>query len=245
MLISKERRRDLRAVMSVPAEVLSRGRRRSFAWLKDLSERGAQLRSAVGLTPGARVRLMLHPSGRPVVGVTATVLESKAGAPPGSFSARLELTVLAADERKALVTMLAAARRPGLAPQDRAVLIIMNDTDARHALAREVAALGRRPVTVSTPLDAIVWLQDATATIDAVVASERYLDLLAFFAFLEDFSPGSRRVLAAERPARRRSRLPERTPLIHAVVTLPAEPDVLAAALAPGRSGTSAAETRS
>jgi hypothetical protein len=66
------------------------------------------------------------------------------------------------------------------------------------ALAESMVALGHRPIFVSQPLNAIEWLHDETAQIDAVCIAEQDRNSSGMLAFLKEEFPEVRRILLVE-----------------------------------------------
>jgi len=137
-----------------------------------------------------------------------------------------------------MLALILEGVRAGAAPAiDHAVVIMNRDTESRRQLAKETAALGLGPVLVSNPLDAIQWLQDTGSKVDAVIASERILDLSEFLSFLHETHPSIRRVISVEQGASPILLEQEMPAHVDAIVSLPVQRDTLRKALSPGPRG--------
>lgn len=232
--MERNRRGGVRqARISIPAEVLVSGRRRSFAWVSAVSRTGARLRCAMRLTVETPIDLILHSPGYPPLGVHAVIARVEVNTDAQSFDVSVRFVDTPAPQLDTLA-LIVRSLSSGTAPAiDQAVVIVANDSDARHQLAKLTAAVGMRPVLVNNPLDAILWLQDPRTEVVAIIASDRNPDLSELLAYLCEVHPTVRRVISVERAGRRVRREQAVRAHVDAVISLPAHPQTLRNALLP------------
>lgn len=149
----------------------------------NLSVGGALIRGPGNLAAGEPIRLLMELPGSAPFGVDARVVraehESSGECSAGvSFDHRDE----GASDLIHDVVMDALTETSG-----PAVLIVEDDARVRRELEREVALLGRRVRSASTPLNALRWLEDEdervdTALIDCALGAADALGLTTFVA---------------------------------------------------------------
>jgi hypothetical protein len=193
-----ERRANMRVDATILTDVFQKTRRSGFAWLKNLSKGGGLLRWCTTVSDGTRIRLAIRPPGRPAFEVDAEVLENGSNRYANSLATRVAFRDVPKTGQETLHNILCAALQNGVTPKDRGIVLFGNANGRTRALAEAMVAFGHRPILVSQPLNAIEWLHDETARIDAVCIAEDARNSSEMLTFLKEHFPEVRRILLVE-----------------------------------------------
>jgi CheY-like chemotaxis protein len=193
------RRRHGRREVTATAMVFSPRRLHGSFLVQDLSAGGACLIGRVGAPPGTRLTLLLQFPGKVPLPVLATVVRHDS---LGSTRARTAVTFLDLhpDHEDAIQEAIAATLERERARLAATVLVLAPEDDTRDALEEDLRILGHEPVAVTTPLEALAWLERpggriATALIDVSPGATAALDVLEF---LGERHPAIARVVMAD-----------------------------------------------
>ena len=217
------------------AVVLAANRYSGLYLVENLSAGGALL---VGdaLSPGERIRLLLHLPGLKPMSISAEVLrrqDSDAGqclvaVAFRDLSPKFEDTI-----QDVVLATLSIGSLPPISGTE--VLVVDDSHGVRSALARDLLALGRRAASAATPLDAVGWLSDNPQRFDTAIVDLRlgHADGLEFLAFLTDDHPTLHRVLMSGNISPSQLQLAVVSGRAHAVLDKPWTRDSLAGVLTP------------
>lgn len=203
--------------------------------VQDLSAGGACLLGDVAVPLGTRVNMFLQFAGRPVLSLTATVVRH---AQEGSahHQTAVSFADLRPDQEDAIHEAIVAALERENARRAATVLVIAPDDESRDVLESDLRALGHEAVGVTTPLEALAWLERPGARISTVVidvspGAAQGLDVLEF---LGEHHPRIHRVVMADELRPFRLDLALRSGRAHRVLHKPWDRHDLADAVARG-----------
>jgi hypothetical protein len=216
------RRRHSRREVTATALVFTPERMHGSFLLQDLSVGGACLVGHLDAEPGTELTLIVQCPGKTPFSVTATVVRhDNRGLTRGR--AALTFSRLDAEQEDIIQDTIATAMERERARLAATVLVLAPEGEGREALETDLRAIGLESVGVSTPLEALAWLERpgtriTTAVIDVSPGAATGLDMLEF---LGDYHPHIKRVVMADevRPLRLDSAL--RSGRAHGVLRKP------------------------
>jgi CheY-like chemotaxis protein len=199
------RRRHSRREVMATAMVFSTHKMHGNFLVQDLSAGGACLVGHLEAPADARLTLLLQFPGKPPFSVTATVVRHDTR---GLTSARTAVTFvdLTAEQEDVIQEGIATALERERARLAAKVLVLAPPDDSRDTLEQDLRAIGLEAVGVSTPLEALAWLERpgmrvTTVLIDVSPGAGTGLDVLEFLG--ENYPDIQRVVMADEvRPFR-------------------------------------------
>jgi CheY-like chemotaxis protein len=192
------RRRYSRRELIATALVFSPQRMHGSFLVQDLSAGGACLIGHLEVPLGARLTLLLQFPGKAPFPVAATVVRHDG--PPARARTAVTFSDLTAEHEDAIQETIKDALERERARLAATVLVLAPEGDNRDALEDDLRALGVEPVGVSTPLEALAWLERpgariATALVDVSPGASTGLDVLEF---LGEHHPDIHRVVMAD-----------------------------------------------
>lgn len=179
-----ESRRHARSELVATAVVFSTGQLHGSFLIQDLSVGGACLVGHFTSPPDAHLTLLLQFPGKPSFSVPATIVRHDTIGPTRARTA-VRFVDLTATQEDAIQEMIVAALERERARQAATVLVVSPDDNSRDALEHDLHTLGVEAVTVSTPLEALTWLERpngriATVVVEVSPAATQGLDVLDF-----------------------------------------------------------------
>jgi CheY-like chemotaxis protein len=200
--------------------------------VQDLSVTGACLVGHLDADDGARLTLLMHFGRRPPFSVTATIVRHDDS---GLTKARTAIAFvgLTAQQEDVVQEAIAATLERERARLAANVLVLAPEGQGRALLEDDLRAIGHEPVGISTPLEAVAWL-DRPGTrigivlVDVSAGAAHGLDVLDF---LGEHHPRIRRVVIADEVRPFRLDLALRSGRAHEVLHKPWDPERLATAL--------------
>jgi CheY-like chemotaxis protein len=234
MASQSENRRHARSEVVATAVVFSSGHMHGTFLVQDLSVGGACLMGHFTNPPGKRLHLLLQFPGKPPFSVAAEVVRHDTLGPTRERTA-VSFVALHAEQEDAIQEAIVAALERERARLLATVLVISPDDLSRGALEEDLQALGVAAVTVSTPLEALAWLERpgariATVVVDVSPGAAQGLDVLDFVG---ENHPDIRRVVMADELRPFRLDLALRSGRAHQVLRKPWDRNHLREALAP------------
>lgn len=225
---SPDRRRHPRTEVVATAMVFSSNRLHGTFLVQDLSAGGARLVGRVEAAKDDPLTVLLQFPGRAGFSVAARV--ARHDGRDGEARTAVVFVDLAPEEEDAIHEAIVVA----LARNAATVLVIDREGPSRDALERDLRSLGHQAVSVTTPLEAISWLDRpdgriATVLVDVSDGAAQGLEVLDFVG---EHHPRIRRVVVGEGF---RSDLALRSGRAHRVLRKPWNRDALAETLARAR----------
>jgi CheY-like chemotaxis protein len=229
-----ENRRHARSEVVATAVVFAAGHMHGTFLVQDLSVGGACLMGHFTSAPGKRLHLLLQFPGKPPFSVAAEVVRHDTLGPTRERTA-VTFIGLHAEQEDAIQEAIVAALERERARLLATVLVISADDLSRGALEEDLHALGVEAVTVSTPLEALAWLERpgaciATVVVDVSPGAAQGLDVLDFVG---ENHPDIRRVVMADEVRPFRLDLALRSGRAHQVLRKPWDRSHLREALGP------------
>jgi CheY-like chemotaxis protein len=234
-----ENRRHARSEVVATAVVFSAGQMHGTFLVQDLSAGGACLMGHFTTRPGTRLTLLLQFPGKPHFSVAATVVRHDTLGPTRERTA-VNFVQLTAEQEDTIQEAIVATLERERARQAATVLVISPDDESRDALEHDLHALGVEAVAVSTPLEALAWLERpdgciATIVVDVSPGAAQGLDVLDFVG---ENHPRIERVVMADEVRPFRLDLAIRSGRAHRVLRKPWDRHHLEEAVTgPGRRG--------
>jgi CheY-like chemotaxis protein len=191
-----ERRRHPRSEVVASATVLAASGYAGSFLVENLSAGGALLTGDPRVELGERVTMLLHLPSRQPIRLTAEIIRREVRESQERAYAVAFRQISPADEDAIQDLVLHTLER--LHDESKPIVLVVDDIlEARHALERDLRALGRRAVSVATPLEAVDQLSHTDRRIDTALVDLRlgHADGLELMAFLADSHPDIRRVL--------------------------------------------------
>jgi CheY-like chemotaxis protein len=218
---NEERRRNPRRGVVATAAIFSADKLHGTYRVRDLSAGGARLGGAIELPVGSEVSLLLQVRGRAPFTLSARVLRREGRGSARSFS--VAFVALSAEDEDAIHEALIEVLERESARDSATVLVLYGDGEGRDTLERELEGLGLAAVAVSTPLEALDYLERAdtriaTVLVDLSLGASQGLDLLEF---VEEHHPRVRRIIIADEPDPSRPDRALRSGRAHAVLRRP------------------------
>lgn len=186
----------------------------------DLSAGGALLRGQGRLEPGESIRLLMELPRSAPFGLDARVVRARHGT-NGECTVGVTFDHRDDGARDLIHDVVMDALAEGNGP---AVLIVEDEPRLRRELEREVALLGHRVRSASTPLNVLRWLEDETERVDAVLidCALGAADALGLTTFVATEYPEVRRVVVQrDTTASRSPRAATETPFHDPVLAAP------------------------
>lgn len=241
--LERERRLTERHRLRAVTTIVQAGIPSGHYWSRDLGLGGLLLTGGPDLAVGTMLQVLLHFPWRRPIAIDARVVHRRSVSGEPAVGLAFEGALGTAHER--LTEAIRRAASVGGRAQNPVVLVYSGVPDACKQLSSSLELLGRRPVFVCTPLDAIRWLVRDDMPIEAVVfdmasSGKMALDFLCFAA--EEF-PWMRRVaMAASNPRdpwlERLVTDAETTRLVNATLVSPWDPLAVSHVIAPPADGT-------
>ncbi|MFH0900393.1 MAG: PilZ domain-containing protein [Pseudomonadota bacterium] len=194
-----ERRVHPRAILAASAILFLREERMGPYLVENLSAGGALLSDGPMLSMGETVKVVLQlPGRRPVNVIGRVVRVEKRREGESSFAVAFRHSNTTTEEaiHRAVLQWLErvhSAREPR-------VLVLDPSIRTRHALERDLLALGRLALPAGNLLDAMRWLQDEKLEIQVVLVDDSpgFHDGSQFLVFVAEHHSGIRRVVMSE-----------------------------------------------
>jgi hypothetical protein len=216
------RRRHPRREVLATAMVFTAHRMHGTFLVQDLSAGGACLIGHLDVEPGGALTLIMQCPGRTPFSLTARVVRHDGR---GLTRARTALTFtdLNAEQEDVIQDTIATALERERARLAATILVLAPEDDGRDALESDLRAIGLEAVGVSTPLEALAWLERpgtriCIAVIDVSPGVATGLDMLEF---LGEYHPHIQRVVMADEARPVRLDLAVRTGRAHRVLRKP------------------------
>jgi CheY-like chemotaxis protein len=229
---SDNRRRSPRREVMATARVFSADQMHGNFLVQDLSVSGACLVGHLDAEDGARLTLLMVFGRRPPFPVTATVVRHD---DTGLARARTAIAFvgLSAQQEDVIQEAVAASLERERARLGANVLVLAPEGQGRALLEDDLRAIGHEPVGISTPLEAVAWLDRpgtriGVVLVDVSAGAASGLDVLDF---LGEHHPRIRRVVIADELRPFRLDLALRSGRAHDVLHKPWSPVQLASAL--------------
>jgi CheY-like chemotaxis protein len=192
-------RRHPRRELTATAHIFSPEQLHGTFLVQDLSASGACLVGHLAPPPEARLTLLLQVPGKAPFSVAAQVVRHDAR---GLLRSRTAVTFLALtpEQERIIQETIAAGLERERARLSATVLVLAPEGDSREELEEDLRALGHEALAVSTPLEALAWLERpgtriGTAVVDLSPSGGSGLDMLDF---LGEHHPGIQRVVIAD-----------------------------------------------
>jgi CheY-like chemotaxis protein len=238
-----ENRRHSRSEVVATAVVFTPGQMHGTFLVQDLSAGGACLMGHLDAMPGMKLNLLLHFHGKPPFSVSAVVVRHDALGPTRERTA-VNFIHLTAEQEDTIQEAIVAALERERARMAATVLVISADDASRGALEHDLRTLGHEAVGVSTPLEALAWLERpggriATIVVDVSPGAAQGLDVLDFVG---ENHPRIQRVVMADEMRPFRLDLALRSGRAHRVLHKPWDRHHLEQALLPAATPTPARE---
>jgi CheY-like chemotaxis protein len=232
---SDNRRGSPRREVMATARVFSADKMHGTFLVQDLSVSGACLLGHLDAPDGAKLTMLLHFGRRPPFSVTATVVRHDEGSLAKARTA-IVFVHLTAQQEDIIQDAIAATLERERARLLATVLVLAPEGQSRALLEDDLRAVGHEPVGISTPLEAVAWLDRpgtriAIVLVDVSSGAATGLDVLDF---LGEHHPRIRRVVIADEVRPFRLDLALRSGRAHQVLHKPWDHDVLALALRGG-----------
>ncbi|MBI5508372.1 MAG: PilZ domain-containing protein [Deltaproteobacteria bacterium] len=229
--------------MSIPVEITGHGTGSGFGRIEALSAAGCRVRYPAALPIGAVLHLKTHLTALPRLDVAARVVSRGPTIGYCGFVSGLRFEPQTRSVHAAVRALVSMVERRSSARQHPGVLVLTDDREDVHELARGIARLGWQPIMVNTPLDVVIALGDVTTRIDAAVfvtdcPGTGVVDL---GAFLLAERPQVRRLLLSRRPLSPCLQDTLRGPTVDAVLVHPVQEAELLRALLSSLANRSAA----
>ncbi len=229
-----ERRRFFRSEVLATAVVFSPDRLHGTYLVTDLSAGGACLIGGSSLSVGAQIRVMIQLPGKPLGSLAARVIRRGPTQTAGEHFGVAFVELRAEDEdaiHQALVGELERMR----ARREATVMMMYHEGNTRDCLERDLRKLGHASIAVSTPLEAIAWLQRPdlkikTVLVDLAFGPARGVDMLHFLA---EHHPEIQRVVISAEDRSFRLDLALKSGRAHAALHNPWNDDVLSGVIRP------------
>ena len=236
--ILPELRRHARSEIVATAVVFSSGHLHGTFLVQDLSAGGACLMGHLEAAPGMRLGLLMRFPSRTTLSVSAVVVRHDTLGPTRERTA-VTFVDLTAEQEDLIQEAIVAALERERARLGATVLVISADDGSRATLEHDLRALGREAVSVSTPLEALAWLERPGTCIETVVVdvspgATQGLDVLDFVG---EAHPTMRRVVMADEVHPFRLDLALRSGRAHRVLRKPWDRDHLQEALGSAPAG--------
>lgn len=179
-----ENRRHSRSEVVATAVVFSSSQMHGTFLVQDLSAGGACLMGHLDTMPGMKLSLLLTFPGKTPFPVHAEVVRHDALGPTRERTA-VTFIDLTAEQEDTIQEAIVAALEREQARLLATVLVISPDDQSRGALEHDLRAIGHEAVAVSTPLEALAWLERpgariATVVVDVSPGAAQGLDVLDF-----------------------------------------------------------------
>jgi CheY-like chemotaxis protein len=179
-----ENRRHARSEVVATAVVFSSGHMHGSFLVQDLSAGGACLMGHLDAMPGMKLTLLLTFPGKPAFPLAAVVVRHDALGPTRERTA-VNFVDVSAEQEDTIQDALIASLERERARLAATVLVISPDDISCGALEHDLRALGHEAVSVSTPLEALAWLERpgariATVVVDVSPGASQGLDVLDF-----------------------------------------------------------------
>lgn len=235
-----ERRRHARSEVVATTVVFSRDKMHGTFFVQDLSAGGACLLGHLDAHPGDRITLLLRFPGKAPFSVEARVVRHEPRTSVQDDHTAVSFLGLLAEQEDIIHEAIVAALERETARLAATILVIDPDDATREALENDLRALGHQPLAVSTPLEALSWLERpgariSTVFVDMTPGSSNGLDVLDF---LGEHHPDIRRVVMAGETRPFRLDLALRSGRAHQVLKKPWDRRRLAEAVAAARAPT-------
>jgi hypothetical protein len=195
-----EQRRLRRGAPSATAFLSVAGRRLAGPYLvNNLSAGGALLSGIEPLPIGTSLHLDLRLPGRRPIAIAGAVVRTQGSAGDGSVSFAVAFRDVGPDIHGVIQQAVTEALERSRAIAVPVVLALSHPPREPGALERHMETLGRRLRCASTPLDALRWLQDPHAGVEAALVGLTFGRASGFevLTFLAAHFPEVRRVLVA------------------------------------------------
>lgn len=233
-----ERRRHARSEVVATAVVFTRDRMHGTFFVQDLSAGGAYLLGHLDVHPGEKITTLLRFPGKAPFSVEARVVRHEPRTSAHDDHTAISFLGLLAEQEDIIHEAIVAALERETARLSATILVIDPDDATRDALEHDLRALGHQPLAVSTPLEALSWLERpgthiSTVFVDVTPGSAQGLDVLDF---LGEHHPEIRRVVMAGEVRPFRLDLALRSGRAHQVLKKPWDRRHLAEAVAAPRS---------
>lgn len=234
MIAYEERRKHQRAEVLSTATVLAEGGSSGVFLVKNLSAGGVLLLGDARWREGERMTVLLHLPGREPLRLFAEVLRRRLSAAQESLWA-MAFRQVPSELEDLLEEVARAALQSHREAPPHEVLVVDDSREVRHALQRDLRALGECGVLAATPLEAVSCLNE-TPHIDTAIVDLRlgHADGLDFLCFLAEDHPTVRRVLMSGNIRPTQLELAIVSGRAHAVLEKPWSRRSLAQVIAPG-----------
>ena len=197
--LSDNRRGSPRREVMATARVFSPERMHGTFLVQDLSASGACLVGHLEAADGAALTLLMHFGRRAPFSVKATVVRHDDS---GLARARTAISFvhLTAQQEDMIQDAIAASLERQRARLAATVLVLAPEGQGRARLEDDLRAVGHEPVGISTPLEAVAWLDRpgtriSIVLVDVSAGAAHGLDVLDF---LGEHHPRIRRVVIAD-----------------------------------------------